>query len=366
MSHNPGLHALGSVLTSTFRRLDHLLKLSFAVTYRCNLQCRMCNIWRKPAPAKELDLAEIDAFLSRTRGLSWVGLTGGESFLRPDLPQIVEAVHRHCGESLLALHFATNGQLVDRIAGLLAELARMKRRWRPVFTVSFDGPREVHDEMRGRTGAWDRAVETLRLLKSTGGVSPGGFHVDPAQPAGVRRHLRRPRKRRRIQPQRHHRQHLSPLGFYYDNAGMPGLDRAWRRHRRNPAELGPRASPAAFLRDRTCRLYGRYTGTQREPRQLPRAVVPRLPRPRGRPLPLRHLPEAPHQRARDDRDLRGIVAVAGSHQPRPRVRPRTLPILLEPLRRLQFDGRLAAQGSDRVNSRPPHRPNSSASTRRLS
>lgn len=269
MSRNARLHALGAVLASSFKRLDHPFKLSFAVTYRCNLQCRMCNVWRKPADAKELDIAEIDAFLSRTRGLSWFGITGGEPFLRADLPQIVESVHRHCGDTLLALHFATNGQLVERIAGLLADLARLKRRWRPVFTVSIDGPPELHDEIRGRAGAWDRAVETLRLLKSTGGVKAQvGFTLS-------RHNLRAfagtcsalegavPGFRRDdITVSVFHRS-----DFYYDNTGMPDLE--WRALA--PAidevrrELGSPAGPAAFLRDRYLRLYGRYAATRRSP-----------------------------------------------------------------------------------------------------
>ena len=263
------MHALRSVLTSTFKRLDHPFKLSFAVTYQCNLQCRMCNIWRKPADAKELSIAEINTFLSRTQGLSWVGLTGGEPFLRSDLPQIVEAVHRHCGESLLAVHFATNGQLVEKIAGLLEHLARMKRRWRPTFTVSIDGPPELHDEIRGRTGAWDRAVETLRLLKSTAGVKAQvGFTLSQhnlqafagtcAALEGAVPGFRRDD----ITVSIFHRS-----GFYYENTGMPGLDRKVLEADIDEIlrELGPVAGPAAFLRNRYLRLYKRYATTQRSP-----------------------------------------------------------------------------------------------------
>jgi MoaA/NifB/PqqE/SkfB family radical SAM enzyme len=269
MTGNPGLHALTAVLGSTFRRLHHPFKLSFAVTYRCNLQCRMCNVWRKPAAARELDLAEINAFLSRTRGLSWFGITGGEPFLRADLPHIVEAVHRHCGRSLLAVHFATNGQLVERIAGLLADLARMKPRWRPVFTVSIDGPRELHDEIRGRAGAWDRAVETLRLLKSTAGVKAQvGFTLTRHNMrafAGTCSALEGAVPgfhRNDVTVSIFHRS-----DFYYDNTEMPALDPKALTAAIDGIlrELGPVANPAALLRDRYLRLYKRYAATHRSP-----------------------------------------------------------------------------------------------------
>ncbi len=269
MSRNARLHAWKSVLASTCKRLAHPFKLSFAVTYRCNLQCRMCNIWRKPATAKELEIAEIDAFLSRTRGLSWFGITGGEPFLRPDLPQIVESVNRHCGGSLLAIHFATNGQLVERIAGLLDHLARMKRHWRPVFTVSFDGPREMHDEIRGRAGAWDRAVETLRLLKGTEGVkaqvgftlSRHNLRMFPGTCAALQDAV--PGfQRDDITVSIFHRS-----DFYYDNTGMPDMDGKILKTavEEIQRELGAAASPAVFLRNQYLRLSKSYATTRRSP-----------------------------------------------------------------------------------------------------
>ena len=269
MSRNPGLHAATAVLASTFKRLNHPFKLSFAITYRCNLKCRMCNIWRKPADTRELSIAEIDAFLARTQGLSWVGLTGGEPFLRSDLPQIVESVHRHCGESLLAVHLATNGQLVEKIAGLLEHLARMKHRWRPVFTVSIDGPRELHDEIRGQAGAWDRAVETLRLLKGTKWVKvKAGFTLSRhnlqafagtcAALEGAVPGFRRDD----ITVNIFHRS-----DFYYDNTEMPGLDQISLEAAIDEVlrALGPVASPATFLRNRYLRLYKLYARTHRSP-----------------------------------------------------------------------------------------------------
>ncbi|MHB8834573.1 MAG: radical SAM protein [Candidatus Methylomirabilia bacterium] len=269
MSRNPRLHALKSVLASTVKRLDHPFKLSFAVTYRCNLRCQMCNIWRKPADAKELSIADIDVFLARTRGLSWVGLTGGEPFLRPDLPQIVESVHHHCGESLLAVHFATNGQLVERIAGLLEHLTRMKRRWQPVFTVSIDGPPELHDEIRGRAGTWDRAVETLRLLKCTAGIKAQvGFALSThnlqafADTCAALEGAVPGFRRDDVTVSVFHRS-----DFYYDNTGMPGLDRKVLEAAIDEIqrELGSTASSAAFLRSRYLRLYKRYATTHRSP-----------------------------------------------------------------------------------------------------
>ena len=48
--------------------------------------------------------------------------------------------------------------LVDRI--LTRGIGRL------MTTISIDGPRELHDSMRGLPGSWDRGIETLRRLRA--------------------------------------------------------------------------------------------------------------------------------------------------------------------------------------------------------
>jgi len=163
-----GLGMLGAIAASNVMRLRHPLKISFAVTWRCNLRCRMCNIWRKGEAGPELTPAEVDDFFRRSDGFRWVGLTGGEPFLRPDLPEIVDVVARCRG--LDSIHVNTNGQLREPALRLLEHIRSRHPRLRPVLTVSLDGPPRVHDEIRGRQGAWDRAVATFIAVKGIPGV----------------------------------------------------------------------------------------------------------------------------------------------------------------------------------------------------
>jgi len=154
-------------------------------------------------------------------------------------------------------------------ADRVEHLAGIKSRWRPTFTVSIDGPPELHDEIRGRVGAWNRAVETLRLLKSTRGIKAQvgftlsqhnlqAFAATCAALEGAVPGFRRDDMTVNV----FHRS-----DFYYDNTRMPGLGRKIAEAAIDDVlrELGPLSRPAAFLRNRYLRLYKRYAATRHSP-----------------------------------------------------------------------------------------------------
>ncbi len=162
---------LRSILLSNFGRLPFPFKCSFAVTYRCNLRCRMCNIWRKSDAGNELGIEAIDRFFRNARNFSWVGLTGGEPFLRSDITDIADSVTRH-SKRLSALHFATNGSMTDRVVSAAEHIVSGNDRLKLVFTISLDGPPGLHDAIRGMEGLWWRATDTFVQLKKVRGVKP--------------------------------------------------------------------------------------------------------------------------------------------------------------------------------------------------
>jgi MoaA/NifB/PqqE/SkfB family radical SAM enzyme len=136
-----------------------MLHCNLQVTYRCNLQCQICDFW-KPAFQKthELSLNDIrliGAKLSRL-GTLIISLAGGEPLIREDLPEVIAALNR-------AGHFPiliTNGWFVDE------RLARdLLRAGLQEISVSVDYADPArHDAQRGRRGAWERAVAALELL----------------------------------------------------------------------------------------------------------------------------------------------------------------------------------------------------------
>lgn len=66
--------------------------IQYYITGRCNLMCRQCNIVETNSRVKEMDLDEIRATAKNLKkiGAGIVLLTGGEPFIRPDLPEIVD------------------------------------------------------------------------------------------------------------------------------------------------------------------------------------------------------------------------------------------------------------------------------------
>ena len=70
---------------------------NFAVTYRCTSRCRTCSIWKMDQPERgELSLEEIRGLFSSNRGflrdVRSIQITGGEPFLRADLPELVSSI----------------------------------------------------------------------------------------------------------------------------------------------------------------------------------------------------------------------------------------------------------------------------------
>ena len=153
------------VLESNFKRLRSPYKLSFCITYRCNLKCNMCSIWKKPL-IQELTTEEIELFFRGANKFSWVGLTGGEIFLRPDLLDIVRITLKNC-KDLNVLHFPTNGYMKEVILSGVEQMLKMNPR-RLIVTVSVDGTEHIHDKIRGIPDSWKNATETFVALQRMG------------------------------------------------------------------------------------------------------------------------------------------------------------------------------------------------------
>jgi len=177
-----GTRALFGAILSNLRDLP--FDLEFAVTNRCNLRCIQCDIWRyyEENPEKietELKITEIDKIFSAYRGFSVVGITGGEPFLREDLPEIVRILAK-TQRKLESLFITSNGQLTEKIEANVKEILGIiesnDRSFDFTQLISIDGPKDLHDHIRGFAGAYDRALETIRLLSDFKAAHPS-FHL---------------------------------------------------------------------------------------------------------------------------------------------------------------------------------------------
>jgi radical SAM protein with 4Fe4S-binding SPASM domain len=92
-------------------------------------------------------------------GVREVSMHGGEAYLRTDFYEIVSCIRDHG----MAPTLVTGGR------GLTRETAqKMSDAGISAVSVSIDGPREIHDDLRGFVGSFEGAVAALSHLQSVG------------------------------------------------------------------------------------------------------------------------------------------------------------------------------------------------------
>ena len=86
------------------------MNITCSMLYRCNSRCLTCNIWEKKVEYFSVD--EWDkTFQSLGKAPFWFTFSGGEPFLRRDIPDIVKAAYDRCHPGIVNIPtnaFATN------------------------------------------------------------------------------------------------------------------------------------------------------------------------------------------------------------------------------------------------------------------
>lgn len=135
--------------------------VSIITTYRCQMQCKMCNIWENPTDRK-LEITPKE--LEKLPRFKFVNVTGGEPFVRNDLEDIVEVMYQRSDRIVIS----TSGWHVNKILKMAERFPNIGIR------VSIEGLSRKNDELRGREGGFDRGLKTLLTLKEMG-VKDIGF-----------------------------------------------------------------------------------------------------------------------------------------------------------------------------------------------
>ncbi|MFA5146594.1 MAG: radical SAM protein [Candidatus Omnitrophota bacterium] len=128
---------------------------SVIVTYRCNARCNMCNVWEHPTGSGEEIGPDVIKKLPR---MSFCNVTGGEPFVRQDLPDIVAILRQKADRIVIS----TNGYFTDRITDLCRRYPGTGIR------ISIEGLRGSNDAIRGIPQGFDRAWQTLLELRDMG------------------------------------------------------------------------------------------------------------------------------------------------------------------------------------------------------
>jgi MoaA/NifB/PqqE/SkfB family radical SAM enzyme len=140
---------------------QRLFLCNWQITYRCDFACNTCLFWReKHSAADELTLDQVRAAAEKLKPLAplAISMSGGEPLLREDLPDICRILSEDHFFSII-----TNGwHLTRELAEQLYEAGMGDAH------VSLDyASASRHDTLRGRPGAFDRALRALEILRDT-------------------------------------------------------------------------------------------------------------------------------------------------------------------------------------------------------
>ena len=143
------------------------LMVVWNITYHCNLRCKHCYENAGPLrpgelPTNELTRAEKLAVVDELADsyVPTLSLSGGEPTIDPDFWAVAERATEHG----LYLSMNTNGTTITKEFA-----ARLRELDFAYVAVSVDAPTpELHDEFRGVSGAWERAVAGLRNVIAAG------------------------------------------------------------------------------------------------------------------------------------------------------------------------------------------------------
>jgi len=141
------------------------VKLDLRLVYTCNLRCKMCGQWGDTGTYFDHDRAKLAQGLSgdvieslvselTPRGLRYVDMEGGETFLHPEIMEVLRMLKSHG----LFVKPVTNGTRLERFARDIVEAGV------DAIHVSVDGDRDTHNRVRGFDWAYDKTLDGLRVL----------------------------------------------------------------------------------------------------------------------------------------------------------------------------------------------------------
>jgi radical SAM protein with 4Fe4S-binding SPASM domain len=139
------------------------LVISWNLTRKCNLKCPHCYINATTQELiNELTTEEaktlIDQICEVSRPL--LILSGGEPLLRKDVFELV----RYGAAKGLKMGLGSNGSLIDDVAA-----KKLKDSGIETVSISLDSHiPEQHDEFRGVSGSWEKAVRAIKALRENG------------------------------------------------------------------------------------------------------------------------------------------------------------------------------------------------------
>ena len=160
-------------MMSWLKRSDKVQLPSYiyiVVNNKCNLKCKMCDVgqnvdsqfYRNMVREPELTVEQWKFFIDDLCGVyskesrPCIAITSTEPLMYKGLFDVI----KYAKEKNFKVQLTTNGLLLPKYYKEVIE-SGVDDLW-----VSIDGPREVHNEIRGNPHVYDNAINGLKLIKS--------------------------------------------------------------------------------------------------------------------------------------------------------------------------------------------------------
>lgn len=141
--------------------------LNLNIIDTCNSRCVMCNIW-KQNETLEITVEQLKTVLSDSlfSDLKHIGVTGGEPTLREDLPEVYQAIIETL-PNIVGLSIITNSIESDDVIAKISKIKAICQQNNVSFSamISLDGVGNVHDQVRGIKGNFEKSIKVLTYLK---------------------------------------------------------------------------------------------------------------------------------------------------------------------------------------------------------
>ena len=144
---------------SSFEFFPHTVV--WEITFACNMRCLHCGTSAGKLRPEELSTEEALALIDELAelGCKRITLSGGEPLLRPDWAQLARHINSRDMETyLISNGFAVTPEIVDEFQDI---------GFRNIG-ISFDGTEKTHNHIRQSKHSFERALNTMRMMKERG------------------------------------------------------------------------------------------------------------------------------------------------------------------------------------------------------
>jgi MoaA/NifB/PqqE/SkfB family radical SAM enzyme len=137
-------------------KIQQFFKIKFSViceiTNYCNLNCHFCYLKQKDRLNRnEIRLNQFIKMLDYYRP-RFLQITGGEPLIHKEFLPILEYSLRKTPQ----VSISTNGILLPKFLPIIREFKK-----KPILSISLDGPRDVHDYIRNRSGLYISIIKSI-------------------------------------------------------------------------------------------------------------------------------------------------------------------------------------------------------------